>query len=157
MQTKELENLLERITNLTINLEKEVAELKEDTIVNASHIHLIEVSNKDKLNNMHSSMKQINDATNEFVNDLEKEMSNIQTDNYTDFLKTLLKEDFIALQKEMLEDTKRELLNSTNKTTKNENLISSFLKHISPVLSIVSFVLLIIICMKFKLFGMLFQ
>lgn len=157
MPTQEQE-LFHKLTNLTLNLQKEVAELKEDTIVNASHIQLMKASSKDNLNDLNSSVNSLNNATNELVSGIEEELNKTSGNNYAEFLKTLLKEDFKALQNEMIEQTKRELLNAkTHAKTKNSNPILSFIQKISPVLSIISFTLLIIICVKFKIFGMLFQ
>lgn len=154
----EIDKLLERITNLTLNLQKEVAELKEDTLVNASHIQIIKSSHSDNLNNLNSSVSGIVSSTNEFVEELEQELNKKSGNNYTEFLKSLLKEDFNALQKEMLEEGKREILNAKSSAKKGgENIFFSFLKDISPFLSLSSFILLIVICVKFNLFGMLLR
>ena len=156
----ESDKLLERITNLTLNLQKEVAELKEDTLVNASHIQIIKSSHSDNLNNLNSSVSGIVSSTNEFVEELEQELNKKSGNNYTEFLKSLLAEDFNALQKEMLEEGKREILNAKSSAKKSgggENIFFSFLKDISPFLSLFSFILLIIICIKFNLFGMLLK
>lgn len=156
----ETDKLLERITNLTLNLQKEVAELKEDTLVNASHIQIIKSSHSDNLNNLNSSVSGIVSSTNEFVEELEQELNKKSGNNYTEFLKSLLAEDFNALQKEMLEEGKREILNAKSSAKKSgggENIFFSFLKDISPFLSLFSFILLIIICIKFNLFGMLLK
>ena len=112
MEKTEIDKLLERITNLTLNLQKEVAELKEDTLVNASHIQIIKSSHSDNLNNLNNSVSGIVSSTNEFVEELEQELNKKSGDNYTEFLKSLLADDFNALQKEMLEDGKREILNA---------------------------------------------
>lgn len=156
----EIDKLLERITNLTLNLQKEVAELKEDTLVNASHIQVIKNTHSDNLNNLNSNVGNIVSSTSEFVIGLEKELSKNSGNNYAEFLKSLLKEDFNALQKEMLEEGKREILNAKSSAKKGgggENIFVSFLKDISPFLSLSSFILLIIICVKFNLFGMLLR
>lgn len=160
MEQTEIDKLLERITNLTLNLQKEVAELKEDTLVNASHIQIIKSSHSDNLNNLNSSVSGIVSSTNEFVEELEQELNKKSGNNYTEFLKSLLAEDFNALQKEMLEEGKREILNAKSSAKKSgggENIFFSFLKDISPFLSLFSFILLIIICVKFNLFGMLLK
>lgn len=112
--------LLERITNLALNLQKEVAELKEDTLVNASHIQIIKNAHSDNLNNLNSNVGNIVSSTSEFVIGLEKELSKNSGNNYTEFLKSLLKEDFNALQKEMLEEGKREILNAKSSAKKAE-------------------------------------
>lgn len=153
----EIDKLLERITNLALNLQKEVAELKEDTLVNASHIQIIKNAHSDNLNNLNSNVGNIVSSTSEFVIGLEKELSKNSGNNYTEFLKSLLKEDFNALQKEMLEEGKREILNAKPSPNKSGNIFFSFLKGISPFLSLFSFILLIIICVKFNLFGMLLK
>ncbi len=160
MEQTEIDKLLERITNLTLNLQKEVAELKEDTLVNASHIQIIKSSHSDNLNNLNSSVSGIVSSTNEFVEELEQELNKKSGNNYTEFLKSLLAEDFNALQKEMLEEGKREILNAKSSAKKSgggENIFFSFLKDISPFLSLFSFILLIIICIKFNLFGILLK
>lgn len=156
-ETRELDKLLERITNLTLNLQKEVAELKEDTLVNASHIQIIKNAHSDNLNSLNSSVGNIVSSTSEFVIGLEKELNKNNGNNYAEFLKSLLEEDFNALQKEMLEEGKREILNVKPSAKKNESIFFSFLKDISPFLSFFSFILLVIICIKFNLFGMLFK
>ena len=160
MEQTEIDKLLERITNLTLNLQKEVAELKEDTLVNASHIQIIKSSHSDNLNNLNNSVSGIVSSTNEFVEELEQELNKKSGNNYTEFLKSLLAEDFNALQKEMLEEGKREILNAKSSAKKSgggENIFFSFLKDISPFLSLFSFILLVIICIKFNLFGMLLK
>ena len=160
MEQTEIDKLLERITNLTLNLQKEVAELKEDTLVNASHIQIIKSSHSDNLNNLNSSVSGIVSSTNEFVEELEQELNKKSGNNYTEFLKSLLAEDFNALQKEMLEEGKREILNAKSSAKKSgggENIFFSFLNDISSFLSLFSFILLIIICIKFNLFGILLK
>lgn len=153
-----MQEFMEKSTNLVLALQQEVGELKEDTLLNASHIQLIKESHKDKLNDLNSSMSKLNETTGELVNGLEEELTQTQTNNYIEFLKILLNEDFKALQSEMLEQAKRELLNAkSQKNKKQENIIISFIKAISPALSMASFILLIVICFKFKLFGALFQ
>lgn len=149
---------LDKSINLTLALQKEVGELKEDSLVNASHILLLKNSSRDRIKELNSNMNELSDVTNELVDGLEEEFKQNQTDNYTNFLKSLLEEDFKALQNEAIEQAKRELLNTKpSGVKKQENIIFSFFKMISPMLSIVSFILLLIICIKFKLFGVLFQ
>ena len=151
-----LDKLLNNLTTLTMDLQKEVAELKEDTLLNATHIALVKNSHKDKISTLNDSLIDINKNTSELANSVDEEFSKTGLDNYTEFLKSLLKQDFKALQNEAIEQTKRELLGTKAKATKsNENAVFSFLKTLSPVLSIISFTL--IICVKFKIFGMLFQ
>lgn len=160
MEKKEMEmkDFYNKTANLIVALQKEVGELKEDTLVNASHIHLLKNSSKDRIKELNSNMNELNEVTNELVDGLEQELKENKTDNYTKFLKSLLEEDFKALQNEAIEEVKRELLNTkAQKNKKQENIIISFCKMISPVLSIVSFILLITICVKFKLFGIFFQ
>lgn len=160
LEKPEIDKLLERITNLTLNLQKEVAELKEDTLVNASHIQIIKSSHSDNLNNLNNSVSGIVSSTSEFVDELSEELNKKSGDNYTEFLKSLLADDFNALQKEMLEDGKREILNAKSNTKKSGgggNIFFSFIKDMSPFISLVSFILLMIICFKFNIFGMLLK
>lgn len=149
--------LLGKIADLTMALQKEVAELKEDTLVNASHIQIIKNSHKDKMNDLNTSVSDLNNATIEIVNGIEDEFSKTSGTNYTEFLKALLQEDFKALQNEAIEQSKREILAMNKGSKKKENAFMAFLSFISPFLSVFSFVLLLVICVKFKLFGMLFQ
>lgn len=69
--------------------------------------------------------------------------------NYASFLKSLLESDFKALQSEMLEESKREILNA--KTSNNTKGSFSF-GIIFNILSLVSFVLIVFISVKYKLF-----
>ena len=66
--------LLERITNLTLNLQKEVAELKEDTLVNASHIILL----GKEIRVIRKSLQDFNRATYDFTDGLEKLIGNLE-------------------------------------------------------------------------------
>ncbi|MBX7491222.1 hypothetical protein [Helicobacter turcicus] len=151
-------DFFDKITDLALKLQKEVAELKEDTLVNASHIALLKNSNKEHIEDLNTNLSELNNATSEFVSGVEKEFNKKSGDNYTEFLKSLLKEDFLALQKEMIEDSKREILNAKGgaKAKQKENILLSFLGFLSPILSLISFSLLMLICVKFKIFGMLF-
>ena len=78
--TKETESqagllkLLERITNLALNLQKEVAELKEDTLVNASHIILL----GKEIRVIRKSLQDFNRATYDFTDGLEKLIGNLE-------------------------------------------------------------------------------
>lgn len=73
--------LLERITNLTLNLQREVAELKEGMLVNASHITSLRkeiciirenlIDNTLKTQSLTKAIQDTNEATGDFVDELE--------------------------------------------------------------------------------------
>ncbi|EFR47522.1 hypothetical protein HW260_03140 [Helicobacter cinaedi] len=120
-----IEKLNSDLTKLTLDLQKEVKELKEDTLVNG-HI--------DNTANMSFALAEISE---------EQESS-----NYEKFLKTLLESDFKALQQEMIEETKRELL--TKKVSKNQQ--GGFkIGMIFNLFGLLSFLLTLWICAKYKL------
>lgn len=157
MDESQFKNFADKLTNLTLSLQKEVAELKEDTTVNAMHIACLKQSSKENLDNLNDSVQSINSTTHEAVSSLAEEFGKNGTNNYADFLKQLLESDFKNLQFEMIENAKRELLSAkTTEKKKEKNPFLAFLQFITPFLGLITFLLLMLICLKFKLFGKLF-
>lgn len=80
--------LLERITNLTLNLQREVAEIKEDMLVNASHITSLRkeiciirenlIDNTLKTQSLTKAIQDTNEATGDFVDELENLINGLE-------------------------------------------------------------------------------
>lgn len=144
--------LFEELTELTLILQKEVKELKEDTCVNAQHISDVKKRHSRNLQTLNNDLSNITGSTQEFTNALQGEMEKTQSSNYNNFLKELLESDFKALQNEMIEDSKREMLADKNN---NKTSASGIPNKIFIILSCVNFSLLVWIIIKFKLLGKL--
>lgn len=146
---QKVEKLNEQLTELTLALQREVKELKEDTLVNAQHIKVLKQKNIKNLGVVNDKLKEHIDATADLAEDLGQMSEEKENNNYASFLKSLLESDFKALQSEMLEESKREILNA--KTSNNTKGSFSF-GIIFNILSLVSFVLIVFILVKYKLF-----
>ncbi|WP_416860918.1 hypothetical protein [Helicobacter ganmani] len=80
--------LLERITNITLNLQREVAEVKEDILVNASHITSLRkeicvireslLDNTFKIQSLTKAIQDSNKATGDFVDELENLINGLE-------------------------------------------------------------------------------
>lgn len=80
--------LLERITNLTLNLQREVAELKENALVNTSYITLLRkeicvireslLDNTFKIQSLTTAIQDSNQATGDFADDLENLIGDLE-------------------------------------------------------------------------------
>ncbi|EAL3926896.1 hypothetical protein A0044_07110 [Campylobacter upsaliensis] len=149
---KEMVELNERLSNLVFTLQKEVKNLKEDTLINAQHLSMFKKMSAKSINNLNKEVETHLQATGDFIGNLESENEKNNADNYSSFIKTLLSEDFAKKQNEMIEELKRKFHQKPQKT-KSTN---SFLTKVSFTLSLVSFSLLMIICMKFQIFSQLF-
>lgn len=150
---KTTKDLNEKLSNLVFTLQKEVAELKEDTIINAQHLYMLKRLSSKSINTLNDELKSTVESTGEFVSSLEKENEKNGTNNYQALIKELLIQDFSKKQNELLEELKREL-NTKGKEKKSTS--SSSLTKISFILSLISFSLLMLIIVKFKLFSVLF-
>lgn len=149
---KEMVELNERLSNLVFTLQKEVKNLKEDTLINAQHLSMFKKMSAKSINNLNKEVETHLQATGDFIGNLESENEKNNADNYSTFIKTLLSEDFAKKQNEMIEELKREFHQKPQKT-KSTN---SFLTKVSFTLSLVSFSLLMFICIKFQIFSQLF-
>lgn len=79
---------LERITNLTLNLQREVAELKEYALVNTSYITLLQkeicaikeisLNNTSKIQSLTKAIQDFNRATYDFASGLENLIDNLE-------------------------------------------------------------------------------
>lgn len=143
------DKLNEKLTDLILGLQKEVAELKEDTLVNAQHIKSIKTKNETNIGVVNDKLKEHIDCTSNLVEILEKEEETNKNNDYTTFLKTLLESDFKSLQNEAIEQTKREILNAKKIPAKSAGFNFGVVFN---VISIISFVLVVAICLKYKLF-----
>lgn len=150
---KTTKDLNEKLSNLVFTLQKEVAELKEDTIINAQHLYMLKRLSSKSINTLNDELKSTVESTGEFVSSLEKENEKNGTNNYQALIKELLTQDFSKKQNDLLEELKREL-NTKGKEKKSTS--SSSLTKISFILSLISFSLLMLIIVKFKLFSVLF-
>lgn len=146
------ENLNNQLSNLVFTLQKEVKNLKEDTIVNAQHLNMLKRLSAKSINSLNDEVRTHLQSTGEFVAELEKDSEANETNNYASLIKTLLNEDFAKKQNEIIEELKRQF---SQKPQKVKNT-SSWLSKVSFVLSLVSFSILVLICIKFKLFSQLF-
>lgn len=146
---EKVEKLNTQLTNLTLSLQKEVAELKEDTLVNAQHIKSLKQKSQRNISVVNDKLKEHIDLTGDLVEELEKEEQANENNDYMIFLKTLLESDFKALQNEAIEQTKREILNVKKSPAKNTGFNFGIVFN---AISVISFVLIIAICFKYKLF-----
>lgn len=135
------------LTDLILKLQNEVKDLKEDTICNAQHLQSLKEKNNDInhkiLNNSNNQIK----STINFVKDLQQENENNSSNNYADFIKELITNDFKALQNEIVESVKREESRNSKKVKAQTPMSAA----IALILSIVCFVVLLVIIIKFKL------
>jgi hypothetical protein len=142
-----IDKINEKLTNLILELQTEVKNLKEDTICNAQHLQMLKEKNNDINHKIISAQNNQLKSTMSFVNDLQKENEANGTNNYADFIKGLIINDFKAMQNEIVESIKREQ-GGSDKKVKAQTPMSS---AIALILSVICFVFLLIISIKFKL------
>lgn len=93
-----MEKLNQDLVTLTLSLQNEVKELKEDTIVNAQHLNALKQKSMNGLNVVNSRLgEHINNVSEmtEVVVDIAQEK---EENDYATFSKNLLESDFKALQ-----------------------------------------------------------
>lgn len=154
MQEKieDIKTLNDKLIEYITKIQKANAELREDNLLNAMHIKQLRDKFNKAYNGLNDGLVQTNKNCDEFSQDLEIKFSESGQDNYAKFIKELLNNDFIAMQKSMAEDIKREVgLTSTVHKPKS-NLIS----NISLVFSVLSFIFLLLLNFKFNLLSQLF-
>lgn len=149
LNQSKINELNERMTNLVIALQEQVKELKEDTLLNAQHIKVLKDKHQKETEKINDTLKDHIDNTSQLVEQASEMSEQNETNNYTDFLKTLLESDFKAEQTKIIENTKRELLGA--KSSKKNNDIFATIAPITNLLGLVAFVLVFIICYKYKL------
>lgn len=148
---EKLEKLNEDLVLITLELQKEVSELKEDTFLNALHIKKLKEGSGKNFENIENCMETHIKDTSEMIEDVFTESENQENKDYAKFLKELLDSDFRATQAEMIENAKREILNMKNSATKSKN--SKFdSRIIFNAMSVISFVLILFISIKYKIF-----
>lgn len=82
-----IDKINEKLTNLILELQTEVKNLKEDTICNAQHLQMLKEKNNDINHKIISAQNNQLKSTMSFVNDLQKENEANGTNNYADFIK----------------------------------------------------------------------
>lgn len=107
---EKIEKLGDALTKLTLDLQKEVKELKEDTLVNAAHIKTLKTKHTKSINVINNKLKEHVDNAGQMSESLAEINEEQEGSNYENFLKSLLESDFKALQQEMLKEAKREIL-----------------------------------------------
>ncbi|TNB60688.1 hypothetical protein [Campylobacter helveticus] len=124
---KTMFKLNEELSKLVFTLQKEVKNLKEDTLVNAQHLYMFKKLNTKSINTLNDEMDTHLKATTEFVENLGIENEKNNADNYSAFINTLLTEDFAKKQNEVIEELKREF-NAKPKITKNKSSLNLLFK-----------------------------
>lgn len=84
---QKVEKLNEQLTELTLALQREVKELKEDTLVNAQHIKVLKQKNIKNLGVVNDKLKEHIDATADLAEDLGQMSEEKENNNYASFLK----------------------------------------------------------------------
>lgn len=144
-----LEKFNNQITEMILDLKNEINIVRDDTLFNASYIKKIKDEYASKINVINNALKeQINDN----INIYEELNENNGSQNYAEFLKKLLESDFKNLQNQMIEDSKREILNlKQNKKIKTKN--NNFnIGIIFNILGLFGFIFSLLIILKYKLF-----
>lgn len=145
---EKIEKLGDALTKLTLDLQKEVKELKEDTLVNAVHIKTLKTKHTKSINVVNNKLKEHVDESEQMCNQLAEISEEQEGSNYENFLKSLLESDFKALQQEMLEEAKREIL-AKKPITKAQRRFN--IGVIFNAFGVVGFLLVLWICVKYKL------
>ncbi|EAH8338452.1 hypothetical protein EU792_09190, partial [Campylobacter upsaliensis] len=70
---KEMVELNERLSNLVFTLQKEVKNLKEDTLINAQHLSMFKKMSAKSINNLNKEVETHLQATGDFIGNLESE------------------------------------------------------------------------------------
>lgn len=145
---------LENILNFIGEHQVLIDELKQDVFLNAQQIQSVKKHFEEHLKSLNKDNKDLANGAKDVIGALKDSVENVNNESYGNFLVKLLKEDFNAKQQDEIANIRRELSSSIPKKSK-ENPIFSFIKFITPTLSIFSFVLLMFICFKFKIFAQL--
>ncbi|HBK6299148.1 TPA: hypothetical protein LM653_001891, partial [Campylobacter jejuni] len=93
--------------------------------------------------------------TSEIIEEVIEQSEENSGNNYTNFLKSLLQEDFAKKQHEIIEELRRELGGKTKPVYSNVKQ-NSIIVNLSFLMSMLSFGLLLFICFKFNIFAQLF-
>ena len=145
---EKIEKLGNALTKLTLDLQKEVKELKEDTLVNAAHIKTLKTKHTKSINIVNNKLKEHVDNAEQMSESLAEISEEQEGNNYEKFLKSLLESDFKALQQKMLEEAKREIL-AKKPITKAQRRFN--IGIIFNTFGVAGFLLVLWICVKYKL------
>lgn len=151
-QIIENHQIVEKMGKLILALQEEVKNLKEDTCVNAlvlkemkeNHSQAIKLSNK--------NTQQLKNEVLNFSGGLEEAINEKGLDNYSEFLKSLLKNDFNAKLNEELELLKREIAKNDKGKKSSSEIEIPFIFKAGAILGILSGVFCIFLIVKFNLF-----
>ena len=140
--------LLDKIADLTLALQKEVKELKEDTCVNAYHIKEIKEKHEKNLRTLNSDISKTATSLGDFSEHIETTINENGANNYTEFLKSLLQNDFKSMQNEAIEELKRTM--GSKRSDKQKKNSIPFIYKLGSFLGIFSTASLIYIIVKFQ-------
>ncbi|CAD7289526.1 hypothetical protein LMG7974_01603 [Campylobacter majalis] len=148
--TNKIEELNDKLANLVLMLQRQNRDLLEDTNLNAMHIKQLRERFEKAYNGLNGEIRKTNENCDEFSQGLEVKFNENGNNNYSNFIKELIKNDFTAIQNNIIEELRRELGsgNAVKTSPKSSNLTS----NIALILSIVSFIFLMILNFKFNLF-----
>ncbi|ECL6143836.1 hypothetical protein [Campylobacter jejuni] len=147
--------LSDKLVHLVLTLQKEVKELREDTVVNAQHLSILKSNSTKTMNTLNNEMINHINETSEIIEEVIEQSEENSGNNYTNFLKSLLQEDFAKKQHEIIEELRRELGGKTKPVYSNVKQ-NSIIVNLSFLMSMLSFGLLLFICFKFNIFAQLF-
>ncbi|ECK2550139.1 hypothetical protein FQW77_08670 [Campylobacter jejuni] len=149
-QLEQYQELNEKLSRLVLMLQKEVKELKEDTLINAYAIKDLQSNSSEDIKMVTNVVEGHLDNTSEIIQEIVEKNEENSEENYTKFLKTLLIEDFTKKQKELLERSNQNTIITNSKNS------DSFVSYLSFFVSLFSLGFLLFICFKFNLFSQLF-
>ncbi|OCS21961.1 hypothetical protein CFVI97532_07110 [Campylobacter fetus subsp. venerealis cfvi97/532] len=149
---KSIEELNQKLIDYITKLQTENKELIEDTSLNAMHIKQLRDKFERVYNGLNDELRQTNKNCDEFSQGLEVKFNENSNNNYANFIKELVKNDFTAMQNNIVEDFKREF-GGKAPAKQGSNLVSI----IALILSGVSFVFLMLLNFKFDLFSQILK
>lgn len=147
---KKLSEALNKVIDLNLTLQKKVADLQDDTLLNAKHINLLKTSNVEYMDKNTTVIKEQLKSNIALVEGLEEDTEKKSANNYTKFIKSLLESDFKAIQNELVEDVRRQFTKNKGKTIQQKQG-NSKINIVFNIMSLVSFVFLVYICFKYNL------
>lgn len=149
---KSIEELNQKLIDYITKLQTQNKELIEDTSLNAMHIKQLRDKFERAYNGLNDELRQTNKNCDEFSQGLEVKFNENGNNNYANFIKELVKNDFTAMRNNIVEDFKREFGGKTP-AKQGSNLVSI----IALILSGISFVFLMLLNFKFDLFSQILR
>lgn len=151
-EVEKLNQATSKTMDLSLALQKKVSDLQEDSFLNAQHIQVIKNTHQMHIDKTQSVLKKHIADTDNFIVEFAEEDTKKGVDNYTNFIKSLLTSDFKALQNETLEEVRRQFTKNKGKKPSESKSNKGFsFNIIFNIMSLVSFIFLIYLCMKYKL------